>query len=81
MNKLDQRRKNYGKTSTKLACLSDEHLLALLAKAKPMHEGIGGTSALMFIEDTQVFIKKVPLTDIELLPSNIRGSTPLKGAL
>lgn len=74
MNKLDQRRKCYGKISTKLACLSDEHLLALLAKAKPMHEGIGGASALMTVEGAQIFIKKIPLTDIELLPSNIRST-------
>ncbi len=33
-----------------------------------MHEGIGGKSALIFIDDTPVFVKKVPLTDLEQLP-------------
>nr|WP_080946773.1 hypothetical protein [Orientia tsutsugamushi] len=39
-----------------------------MADSKPMHEGIGGKSALISIDDTPVFVKKVPLTDLEQLP-------------
>jgi len=56
---IDKARQNhYNIASTNLACLSNEKLIALLAKAKPLHEGIGGTSALISVEGTKVFIKK-----------------------
>ena len=32
-----------------------------------MYEGIGGKSALISIDDTTVFVKKVPLIDFEQL--------------
>lgn len=64
MNKLDRRRKHYGKTSTNLACLSNKHLLALLAK--PMHEGIGGTSVLISIEGSTPVLKLKNIMEISL---------------
>ena len=30
-----------------------------------MHEGIGGKSVLISIDDTLVFVKKLPLTDLD----------------
>jgi len=44
-----QRLKQYSKVSTSLACLSNEKLKQILADSKPMHEGIGGKSALISI--------------------------------
>jgi len=44
--------------------------MQILASAKPMHEGIGGKSCLCSIDDTSVFVKKVPLTDLEKLPQH-----------
>ena len=35
-----------------------------------MHKGIGGTSLQIEIDNTPVFVKKVPLTDLELQPEN-----------
>ena len=61
-------RKQYSKISTRLACLSNVKLMQILADSKPIHEGIGGKSALISIDDTTVFVKKVPLTDLEQLP-------------
>jgi serine/threonine protein kinase len=72
-----QRIKLYGKISTSLACLSHEKLKQILADAKPMHEGIGGTSALIFIDDTPVFVKRIPLTDLEQLPQNFMSTANL----
>ena len=39
-----------------------------------MHEGIGGKSALISIDDTPVFVKKVPLTDLEQLPQHFMST-------
>jgi hypothetical protein len=39
-----------------------------------MHEGIGGKSALISIEDTPVFVKKLPLTNLEQLPQNFMST-------
>ena len=72
-----QRTKLYSQLSTSLACLSNEKLKQILADAKPMHEGIGGKSALISIDDTPVFVKKVPLTDLEKLPQNFMSTANL----
>lgn len=72
-----QRIKLYGQISTSLACLSNEKLKQILADAKPMHEGIGGKSALISIDDTPVFVKKVPLTDLEQLDQNFMSTANL----
>ena len=47
-----QRIKQYSKVSTSLSALSNEKLKQILADGKPMHEGIGGKSALISIDDT-----------------------------
>ncbi len=59
-----QRIKQYSKVSTSLACLSNAQLKQIFADSKSMHEGIGGKSVLIFIDDIPVFVKKVPLTDL-----------------
>ncbi len=45
-----------------------------LARAKPMHEGIGGKSALILIDEIPVFVKKIPITDIERLPQHFMST-------
>ena len=72
-----QRIKQYSKVSTSLACLSNEKLKQILADSKPMHEGIGGKSALISIDDTPGFVKKVPLTDLEQLPQHFMSTANL----
>ena len=69
-----QRIKLYRQNSTSLACLSNEKLKQILADSKPMHVGIGGKSALISIEDTPVFVKKLPLTDLEQLPQHFMST-------
>jgi hypothetical protein len=77
MNNNSARIKQYSKVSTNLACLSNEKLKQILADAKPMHEGIGGKSALISIDDSPVFVKKVPLTDLEQLDQNFISTANL----
>lgn len=72
-----QRIRLYGQISTSLAALSNEKLKQILADSKPMHEGIGGKSALISIDDTPVFVKKVPLTDLEQLDQNFMSTANL----
>ncbi len=50
MNNNSARITQYSKVSTSLACLSNEKLKQILADSKPMHEGIGGKSALICID-------------------------------
>jgi serine/threonine protein kinase len=69
-----QRIKLYGQISTSLAALSNEKLKQILANGKPMHEGIGGKSALISIDDKPVFVKKLPLTDLEQLPQHFMST-------
>ena len=69
-----QRIKRYSQISTSLSALSNEKLKQILADGKPMHEGIGGKSALISINDTPVFVKKVPLTDLEQLPQHFMST-------
>lgn len=69
-----QRIKLYGKISTSLACLSNVKLKQILANGKPVHEGIGGKSALISIDDIPVFVKKIPLTDLEQLPQHFMST-------
>lgn len=74
VNRFQRRIKQYNTVSTSLSCFSNERLEQILADAKPMHEGIGGKSALISIDETQVFVKKIPLTDLEQLPQNVMST-------
>ncbi|OZM71789.1 hypothetical protein CFN78_18340 [Amycolatopsis antarctica] len=62
-----------------LAALSDRRLTGLLAGARPLGTGIGGQTVLMDVADTPVFVKRVPLTDLELRPENLRSTANLFG--
>ena len=77
MNNNSARIKQYSVVSTSFACLSNEKLLQILTDAKPIHEGIGGKSVLISLADTPVFVKKVPLTDLEQLPQNFMSTVNL----
>ena len=70
MNQLTERQQTYNNISSTLACMSNRQLEESLVYGKAMHKGIGGTSLQIKIDNTAVFVKKVPLTDLELLPEN-----------
>lgn len=60
-----------------LAPLGDRDLADLLASARPGGTGIGGRSALLEVDGRRVFVKQVPLTDLERLPQHARTTSDL----
>ena len=70
MNKLSRRCNTYNTISSALSCMSNRQLEKVLSHGKSMHKGIGGTSLKIEISNTKVFVKKVSITDLELLPEN-----------
>jgi hypothetical protein len=70
---------DYGTVSTRLSLLSDHRLGEVVAGAAPLGSGIGGRSAELDINGTRVFVKRIPLTDIELRPENVRSTANVFG--
>ena len=77
MSELDRRLKNYAHISTKLTSSSDQHLKSLLEKATFNHSGIGGKSAYLTIDEVNIFVKKIPLTDLERVEENVMSTANL----
>jgi hypothetical protein len=69
----------YSAVSTSLALCSDRQLHDLVDAAAPLGSGIGGTSALLEVAGTPVFVKRLPLTDLERQPENVRSTANLFG--
>lgn len=69
----------HGAVSTALASCGDEALRDLLDAAVPTGSGIGGKSAVTEVAGMPVFVKRVPLTDLELRPGHIRSTANLFG--
>ncbi|MFI0977223.1 protein kinase family protein [Streptomyces sp. NPDC021093] len=69
----------YSAVSTSLALRSDRKLTELLDAAAPLGSGIGGRSALLEIDGTPVFVKRVPLTEQELRPEHARSTADVFG--
>lgn len=67
----------YGAVSTALALLSDRHLAELVDTAPIRHQGIGGTTALLQVAGTAVFVKRVALTELENRPEHRRSTANL----
>jgi hypothetical protein len=65
--------------STHLACLSNAALTDLLENGQPMHAGIGGQSSLIYVDAVPVFVKKIPLTDLERLPQYFMSTANIFG--
>ena len=69
----------HSEVSTALALLSDHQLGRRVDQAQTIGSGVGGTSALLDIADAQVFVKRIPLTDLERDPRNVRSTANLFG--
>ncbi|MFD6454821.1 protein kinase family protein [Nocardia sp. NPDC060220] len=72
-----ERLRVHGAVSTALALHSDHALGELVDAAVPIGSGIGGKSALLEIAGAPVFVKRVPLTDLERQPENVRSTANL----
>jgi hypothetical protein len=44
----------------------------LVDEAPPVGSGIGGAAVSLEVEGIPVFVKRIPLTGLELLPGNVR---------
>jgi hypothetical protein len=69
----------YGDVSTALALLSDRQLGRLVDAAQAIGSGIGGTSALLDIAGAPVFVKRIPLTDVERRSQNLMSTANVFG--
>ncbi|HEY3709883.1 MAG TPA: hypothetical protein VGL64_10940 [Amycolatopsis sp.] len=67
----DARLAAHSAVSTALARCSDLELRDLVEAAEPVGSGIGGATALLEVGGTPVFVKRVPLTDLERQPENL----------
>ncbi|MFE3738278.1 protein kinase family protein [Streptomyces sp. NPDC059134] len=67
----------YSAVSTSLALYDDRALAARVDAAEPLGSGIGGTSALLEVDGVPVFVKRVPLTDLERSPDAVRSTANL----
>lgn len=65
---------SYAAMSTALSLLSDVQLRERVENATVMGTGIGGTSALLQLEDTPVFVKIIPLTKLESITPNVMST-------
>lgn len=74
MKNYNNRLKTYANVSTNLASTSTQKLELILADAKPMHQGIGGKSVLISVDESLVFVKKIPLTELEQLPQHLMST-------
>lgn len=68
------RLENYLNTASFLASLSNIELEALLEQAEPHHSGIGGDSSNVSLNGTKIFVKQIPLTELEQRPENVQAT-------
>jgi hypothetical protein len=69
----------YATVGAHLSLLSDRRLGDAVSAAASLGSGIGGRSAEMRVAGIRVFVKRVPLTDIELQPEHVRSTANLFG--
>ncbi len=67
----------YAAVGTRLSLFSDRRLQDAVTAAPPLGSGIGGRSAEMEVEGRRVFVKRVPLTELELRPEHVRSTANL----
>ena len=70
----------FAAVSTALTLLSDQQVARLLATATPVgSSGAGGGAGVLTVAGEQVFVKSVPLTDLERRPQHRRSTANLFG--
>lgn len=74
MESVDARRSSFGSISTKLASLSREQIFKILKRSNLVHEGIGGQARQIELDGKLVFIKRIAISDRELLFENERST-------
>ena len=55
--------------------MNNKQIKQILLNGKALHKGTGGASLQIEIEDTPVFVKKIPITDLELQPDHYMSTS------
>ena len=71
---MEERSKVFQKLNPYLEKLDESDLRELLKSAESKNTTLGGTSFVIKVNGTPVFVKKIPLTEIEMLPKNKRST-------
>ncbi|MFB7630393.1 protein kinase family protein [Streptomyces sp. NPDC056149] len=71
------RRSAYAMVGTRLSQFGDQRLRDAIAAAPSLGVGIGGRAAQLDVEGVRVFVKRIPLTDLELRPEHLRSTANL----
>jgi hypothetical protein len=69
----------YSEVSSSLMLLSDRKLGSLVDDAGTTGSGIGGSSSVVDVAGVPVFVKRVPLTDLERRPGSVMSTANLFG--
>ena len=69
----------YRGVSSALDALGDGGLEELAGGAREVAVGIGGSSAVVDVAGVPVFVKRIPLTDVERRPENVMSTANLFG--
>ncbi len=64
----------YENVRAALASSSHQRLGELVADARPLSTGIGGTGLLLDVDGTPVFAKRIPVTDVELRAEHLNST-------
>ncbi|MGW0414196.1 protein kinase family protein [Streptomyces collinus] len=64
----------YAAVGARLSLLSDRRLRDVVAGARGLGSGVGGRAAETEVDGLRVFVKRVPLTDLELTADRIRST-------
>lgn len=74
MDRVAGRLCSFGSISTKLASLSREQIFNLLKRSTLVHEGIGGQARQIELDGKPIFIKRIAVSERELLFENERST-------
>src|SRR5690348_16364357 len=64
----------YNDVSEQLEKMTDRDIEEMMSKSTPIGRGIGGLVSSVLVGASQVFVKKIRLTDIELSQNNYRST-------
>ena len=73
----DARLAAHSAVSTTLASLTHRQLCELVDGGQRLGTSIGGAATLVQVNGVPVFVKRVPLTDLERRPENMRSTANL----
>lgn len=74
LEQIDKKRlASYTIVANKLACMSDQQINDLLATVPEWNTGWGKTASIT-IDEVPVFVKKIPLTELEKQPAHLRST-------